>query len=225
MKKTILNTLFLFLTLGVMAQETTEEKKNYRHAIGISAGTGLGVDYSFKLNDHFYLSASYHLFDYTYEDFAYEVDGENLLLDAQFDYQGIDLRLSIHPFKNGFRLVGGYGKFDRSDLLLTGSFENSVNIGDVEFTTDDIGILTIGLTWKQNLPYAGIGFGRPVPKNKRLGFGMEIGTYFAGPGTVNLQATGIIEDTATQQQLLQDSLGDELTYLPYLTFRLAYSIF
>lgn len=225
MKKIILNTLCLFLSFGVFAQkEEFKETKNYRHAIGIGAGTGLAVDYSFKLNETFYVSARYNIFEYGVKDLEQDIDGEAFLIDADVDFKGFDIALSIHPFKNAFKLVAGYGSFQASNLQVDAAFSESLFIGDVEFTTEDIGLLSITTTWKKQVPYAGIGFGRQVPKNKRLGFGIEVGTYFAGAPEVNLQATGILENTSTQESKLQDAFG-ELSYLPYVQLRVSYAIF
>lgn len=225
MKKIMLSAFCLLLSIGAIAQEDEEKKeKNYRHAIGISAGTGFSIDYAFKLNEYFSISARYNKFDYTQEGLKQEIDGENVLIDVTTDYQGYDVALSIHPFKSGLRLIAGYGKFQATDLTVSAAFAESLFIGDVEFTSDDIGLITIVSTWEKQLPYAGIGFGRTIPKNKRLNFGVELGAYFAGEPEVDLRATGILENTADQEALLQESFN-ELKYLPYLQFRLSYAIF
>lgn len=223
MKKIILATFCLFLSLQMMAQEE-KESKNFKHAIGISGGTGFGIDYSFKLNEYFSFTAKYNIFDYTYEDYVYEIDGEEFSIDATADFKGYDVCVNIAPFKGAFRLIAGYGTYSASNLTIAGTFTESVFIGDVEFTPEDgAGELNIGMTWKEQLPYAGIGFGRAVP-NKRVGFGLEIGTYFADSPEVSLQATGIIENTSSQESLLQDAFSD-MKYLPYLKFRLSVAIF
>ena len=177
MKKNSLSLLFIFLSLATIGQE--KKNKNRHHAIAIGAGSGLTADYSFRFNDYFALTARYNLFEYSYNEYEHEIDGETILIDSSIDFKGIDVFLSIHPFKTAFRLIGGYGTYEATNVNITGSFTESVFIGDVEFNANDVGQLLIDLTWKKNLPYAGIGFGRAVPK-KRVGFGLEIGTYFAG---------------------------------------------
>lgn len=236
MKKIILGALCLFLSFAMMAQETSDEneqtetttqdevKKERKHAIGISGGTGgFGADYSYKLNKSFTVTARFNKLSYTAEDVEQEIDGEDLLFDADLNFQSIDLVISYYPFKSGFRIIGGIGSFSNNELNIVAEFTESVNIGDVPFTTDEVGVISIGNKWKKTAPYLGIGFGRAIPKNKRLGFGLEMGTYFAGSPDVTLDATGIIEQTATQQPLVQESLS-ELKYLPYIMFRLSYSI-
>tara|TARA_B100000809_G_scaffold228228_1_gene241102 strand:+ start:2479 stop:3156 length:678 start_codon:yes stop_codon:yes gene_type:complete len=225
MKKIILSTLCLFLSFGMNAQEE-KEKKDYRHAVGVGFGTGLAIDYSFKLNESISFTARYNKFDNELKDFKQEIDGQNMLIDITPDFQSFDVCVSYHPFKNAFRLIAGYGSFQSSDLTVSAVFAETITIGDVEFEAEDIGLLTIGMIWKKSLPYAGIGFGRAVPKNKRLGFGVEFGSYFASSPEVTLATTGLIEPTGSedQRQLLEDSFAS-MKYLPYIQLRLSYAIF
>ncbi|MEI6865442.1 hypothetical protein [Flavicella sp.] len=225
MSKIILSTLCLFLSLAMFAQEEeSKEPKNNRHAIGIGIGTGLTFDYSYKINEMFYATARYNFFKYGVTDLEQEIDGEIFLVDAAVDFKGFDIAVSIHPFKSAFKIVAGYGSFQYSNLQVDAVFAESIFIGDVEFTTDDIGIISITSAWNKQAPYLGIGFGRAVPKNRRLGFGIEIGTYFAGSPDISLQASGILENTTSQEDLLQEAFN-ELKYLPYLQLRVSYAIF
>jgi hypothetical protein len=233
MKKTILSIFCLIFAMSAYSQEVESEtepeteqeetRKNRRHAIGFSAGTGFAFDYSYKLNESFTVTARYNVLDYEVKELEQEVDGEELLIDATIDFKNIDVFFSYYPFKSSFRLIGGIGSFSNNTLNVVANFKNSVNIGDVEFNSDDIGELNITTVWKKTAPYAGIGFGRAVPKNKRLGFGLEIGTYFAGSPDVTLEATGLIEQTKDQEALLQESFS-ELKFIPYISFRLSYSL-
>lgn len=229
MKKTILSIFCVIFAISAYSQEIEPEteqeetRKNRRHAIGFSAGTGFAFDYSYKLNESFTVTARYNVLDYEVKELEQEIDGEELLIDATIDFKNIDVFFSYYPFKSGFRLIGGIGSFSNNSLNVVANFKNSVSIGDVEFNSDDIGELNITTVWKKTAPYAAIGFGRAVPKNKRLGFGLEIGTYFAGSPEVTLDATGLIEQTKDQEALLQESFS-ELKFIPYVSFRLSYSL-
>ena len=208
----------------MIAQE--EEKKEYKHAIGIGAGTGLAVDYSYKLNEYFYVTARYNIFDYEHNGLEQEIDGQNMLIDVTTDFSGFDVCVSVHPFKNAFRIIAGYGSFQSTDLTIASVFADKITIGDVDFEAEEIGLLNIGMTWDKQAPYVGLGFGRAVPKNKRIGFGVEFGSYFASSPEVTLETSGLIEPTgnADQEQLLNESF-DTMKYLPYIQLRLSYAIF
>lgn len=220
MKKTVL-LLSVFLVTNLLCAQETETKERH-HALGLSAGTGFGGDYSYKLNDYFSVSARYNMLNYKAEDIEQELDGEEILINAEVDFKNIDLVFSIYPFKSSFKIVAGAAYFLSSELSVTTSFAESVFIGDVEFTPENgAGNLIITTDFGQVAPYAAIGFGRAVP-NKRFGFGVEAGAYYAGAPTVTLDATGVIENTVDQEPLVQEAFS-EFKFIPYLTVRLAYS--
>lgn len=90
------------------------------------------------------------------------------------------------------------------------------------FTTDDVGNIFRYAEWDGLLPYAGIAFGRAVPKTG-FGFGLELGVYYDSDGpTMSLDATGMIEETKNQEALLQESFKEN-KFLPYASLRFAYS--
>lgn len=227
MKKQIL-TLFCFAISLTAMQAQMEEKEEttskYRKlAIGVSGGTGFGADLSYKFNDNLSVTARYNVLDYKAEDIEQEIDGNDVLIDANVDFKTMDLIFHYYPFKTAFNLAAGVGYFSNKELTINLSFAESIFIGDVEFTPEnDIGQLIIQSEWKEIAPYVGIGFGRAVP-NKRLGFGFEAGTYLAGSPKVTLDATGLIEGTKDQEPLVQESFS-EFKFIPYITFRLSYSL-
>ena len=218
--------LFLLtLSFGITAQKTQEQAastSSNQHAIGIGAGSGFAVDYSYKINDLFSVSSRFNMLAYSVEEMEEEIDGQNVLIDADIDFKNIDIVFSYYPFNTAFRLIGGVGYFTDNSLNMNLSFDEKVTIGEVDFTPDQVGEITIDNKWQQISPYAGIAFGRAVP-NSKFGFGVELGTYFSGAPEVSLDATGIIENTKNQETLLQDSFS-ELKYRPYLSLRLSYSI-
>lgn len=217
----LLTVICVLLFIGTSnAQE--EEKKERKFAIGFSGGTGVGVDLSYKMNKYFSISAKYDVLKYKQEDFDYEIDGEDLLVDGEFDFSHSDLLLNIAPFGKAFRFVVGAGYFTTSQLDVTMSFTEDVSVGDVVFTTDDVGNIFINAEWGEVLPYLGIAFGRAVPKSG-FGFGLNLGFYYDSDGPeMTLDATGLIEGTKDQQVLLQDSFSEN-KFLPNASLRLAFS--
>lgn len=218
MRKLLLTICMLFATGLITAQEEKEKK----HALSLGVGTGVGVDYSYKMNKYFYASARYSILPYTQEGFDYEIDGQDMLVDAEFDFSHIDALISIAPFGKAFRFVLGAGYFTSSDVDVTMSFKDEVSIGEVVFTSDDIGNLFINAEWDGLLPYAGIAFGRAVPRTG-FGFGLELGAYYDADGPkMSLDATGLIEDTKNQEALLQESFKEN-KFLPYAALRFSFS--
>ena len=70
-------------------------------------------------------------------------------------------------------------------------------------------------------PFLGLGFGRVVA-NKKIGVSFDIGTYFSSSPMIELDATGIIEQTKDQEALLNESF-ESFKFIPYASLRLSYS--
>lgn len=226
MKRITFLFLSAFISLGIYAQETTEESEDYKpkenkNAIGVSGGLGYGFDYSRKLSDKLFITLGYNALPVEQEDLEFELDGQDLLADVTVDFANVDLKLSYHPFGNAFKLVAGAGYFTASRLNLNSRFAESTFVGEIEFTTDDIGEIDIDFNWSEVAPYIGIGFGRPVSK-KGLGFAFNAGTYYSESPEITLVATNILEPTSDQEGLLNESF-ESFQFIPYITFRLSYS--
>lgn len=225
MKKIITTLLLSILIYGnqyaqdEMIADSLKIKKN---AIGVSFGTGFGIDYSRILKkDKLYVTASYNSLVFTINDVEQEINGEDLLSDAKLDFNNIDVKLSYHPFSNAFKIIGGIGYFTSSNINIYTTFKDNITVGEVEFNAQDSGNLDIDFNWSEITPYIGLGFGRAVP-NKRLGFAFDIGTYISGSPEISLDATGIIEQTQDQEALLNESF-ESFKFIPYASFRLSYS--
>ncbi len=225
MKKIITAIMLSMLMYGnqYAQEENTEDAPKVRkNAIGVSFGTGFGFDYSRALKqDKLYVTASYNTLVYSIDGIEQEVSGEDLLVDTSLDFNNIDLKLSYHPFSNAFKIVGGIGFFSSNNLNVFTTFKENIMVGEVEFNAADSGNLDINFNWSQTAPYIGLGFGRAVP-NKRLGFAFDFGTYVSSSPEITLDATGVIEQTADQEILLNESF-ESFKFIPYGSFRLSYS--
>lgn len=225
MKKTIITLLLGILIFGnqyAQDEMITDSIKTNKNAIGFSFGTGFGIDYSRTWKkDKLYISASYNAFVFSIDGIEQELSGEELTSDTSLNFKNLDLKLSYHPFSNAFKLVGGMGFFSSNNINVLTTFKNNITVGEVEFNAEDSGNLDINFNWSKAAPYLGLGFGRAV-SNKRLGFSFDFGTYFSSSPEVTLDATGIIEQTADQEALLNESF-ESFKFIPYGSFRLSYS--
>ncbi|WP_397446956.1 hypothetical protein [Polaribacter sp. R77954] len=225
MKKIITTIMFGILIYGNQyAQEetSTDSLKVRKNAIGVSFGTGFGFDYSRTLKkDKLYVTASYNTLVYSIDGIEQEISGEDLLVDTSLDFKNIDVKLSYHPFSNAFKIVGGIGFFSTNNINVITTFKENITVGEVEFNAADSGNLDINFDWSKTAPYVGLGFGRAVA-NKRLGFAFDFGSYISSSPEITLDATGIIEQTADQEGLLNESF-ESFKFIPYGSFRLSYS--
>ena len=131
-----------------------------------------------------------------------------------------------HPFKtNQFFLTGGAGYTWRPDLKANLIAEGNVKFGGLEISEENVGVINANLRWRNVLGYAGLGYGRSTPV-RRLGFAVELGCYYLGAPTVDLQYTGFLETTNIDEQIpvIQNNLRN-YRFLPSLQFLVTYGLF
>ena len=125
MKKHLILLFLLTLSFGMTAQKTQEQAaptSSNKHAIGLGAGSGFALDYSYKINNRFSISSRFNMLAYSVEELEEEVDGQNVLIDATVDFKNIDIVFSYYPFNTAFRLIGGVGYFTDNSLNINSFF-------------------------------------------------------------------------------------------------------
>jgi len=224
-KNYVIYFILVSFSLQSYAQDKQEiiEKKN---AIGVSFGTsGIGFNYARKLSAKLNAMITYHTFSINNK----EVDVSSFLDNDEVNFLGsakstiIDLGAEYLPFKNSsFKLAFGIGFL--SDVSIDGqiTYKESIKVGDVIVSSQDIGKIVINSKWSGAAPFIGFGFGRAIPKNK-IGFGIDIGTYIATSPELNLIADKLLAPTQNEQSNLQDAFST-LTFIPRVQFRLTYKL-
>jgi hypothetical protein len=183
-------------------------------ALNLSS-VGIGIEYAYNFNRHLNGRIRANLLVLSGFEQEMELNGTPTIIVADVDVFNTDFLLEYLPFsKSSFKLVAG------GSLIINGSgsvniiYNDVIQYGDLEFSNEEVGDLTIGVD------YAGLGFGRAVPK-KRVGFGIELGTYYAGSPDVSLAATNMLAPTATEEEAqLQSNLSD-YKWFPFINLRLA----
>ncbi|MBN8820660.1 MULTISPECIES: hypothetical protein [unclassified Spirosoma] len=133
--------------------------------------------------------------------------------------------LKWHPFqKSSFFITGGVGYTWHPDMRFTLSAENKLDLDGLVMTPEDVGIVTIGFRWHPVVGYLGWGFGRSFP-NKRFGAGVEMGVFYLGKPSVNLDYEGFLETTTIDEQvpIVERNLSN-YRYLPTLNLTLSYTL-
>lgn len=215
----------LVVSVNLKAQDSIPETptvKPGKYAIGINAGfPGVGIDFARKINDRFMLRLQGNYLKFALNNYASNFNGENLLIDAKINLFNTDLLLDIHPFKtSSFKFVLGAGYF--FNQMISSSFKfagETININDVAVTSDEVGMIGLTNQWGSFAPYGGIGFGRAVP-NKKIGFGIDIGSYYLGEPKPQISATGMLTDTKSQEKQLAANMS-EYRWLPVFKFRIS----
>lgn len=154
-----------------------------------------------------------------------------------------EVLLNLYPFKRSSFFITGGAVFGGDKLIkLKGHSDeladfmqyitNSVNgatlpgieIGDYTIPVDKNGNVSGGIKVSSFRPYFGLGFGRIVPKNKRVGFLFELGVQIHGTPEV-------YTDYGSLGNLLEEAdndfseILDKVTVYPVLRFRLCGKIF
>ena len=196
-------------------------------SIGVRAGTlGLGIEFSYPISQRIgvRVNADSYKYSKTFDQSDINYDGKATLKTGS-------LLLDWYPFANNFRISAG-PMYNGNKLGLTGRpTGGTFTINDVTYQASDVGTLNGDVTFKKYVPYAGIGYGRPVGSGFSLTF--DFGVVFQGQPQATLSATcsptapaptctQLQNDVAAQQQTANDDLKN-FRYYPVVTLGLAYT--
>lgn len=152
-------------------------------------------------------------------------DSSKIDVDPDFVIGVVNASLKWHPFRRGsFFLTagGGYTWHPTVGGVLTA--RNKLNFGGILMSPDNFGTIQAALRWHRLLGYAGMGFGRSLPR-RRVGVGVELGVYYLGAPRLELQYEGFLETTTLQEQVptIERNLSG-YRWLPNLQFNLSYAL-
>lgn len=194
-------------------------------AIAINAGsTGFGLEYAHNLNRHF--NARFRANYFALNDFSRDITFDNnpITVIANVNVLNFDLLAEYLPFsKSSFKLVAGGSMFVNSDVTAQILYNDEFRYGDIVLTQEEIGDITIGLDYAGFAPYLGFGFGRAVPR-KSVGFGIEVGMYYAGSPDVSLESTELFEPTAVEEKATLERNLSDYKWIPNLSMRLVFKL-
>ena len=216
--------------------------------------TGWGFDIATPIGQHFALRAGFTIMpnfsysdevdvsiDYTSE---YIPDGE---IPAYIDAEGSmgrtsgEVLLNIYPFKRSSFFITGGAVFGGDKLIKIKGHSDEladymeqisnyngtlpgIEIGDYVIPVDKNGNISGGLKVSNFRPYFGLGFGRIVPKNKRVGFLFELGVQLHGTPEVYTDY-GSIDNLLEAADNDFSEIIDKITVYPVLRFRLCGKLF
>jgi hypothetical protein len=217
--------MILQILPAAQAQSISEEYAWPGVAVGVKVGTlGLGADLSLPvMPDRLNLRLSGNYLNYSYDGTADDIDYTFTL-----DFKDFMLLGDWHPFANNFRISAGAVWNSDSKVKLEGTPTDNVEIGDHEYTPEQVGTLNGELVFESVAPYVGIGFGNAIgPYEQTWSFVFDLGVIFQTFDS-SLTADGPIvgdptfqADLKKEQDDLQDSC-DQFKVYPVLQFGVAY---
>jgi hypothetical protein len=199
--------------------------------VAIRAGTlGPGVNIAYGISDKLAVRATGSYLTYTHTE---SID-EEVSVDIEGDATvgAIGVLLDFHPFGNFFRLSGGVtaNLFEvNGNGLPTESYcfgdENGGVCDGKLFAPNRLGSFGATLAYSSAVaPYAGIGFGRVAGK-RRIGLLLDMGALYTGSPELDLQGTGLLAPTASEEQEANLNEGiQSFKWYPVLSFGIAIRI-
>ncbi len=223
MKKLLL-ILVTICTIGgnAFCQEKVKIKNpnDGKFAIGLGIGTTPSLDFSYQSNKHLSVKLKYNYFKYNTVT-QLDISGEKIALGSGLNMSALGLSLEYFPFaKSSFKLLGGVSYVLKGNLEVLATPMGDYTFGETVFTPKEVGSFKFGLDYGKGIaPFAGIGFGRAVPK-RRVGLGFELGTYSLKQPVVSLTGTERLSSMNEQEAKVQANMND-WRYWPILNVRLA----
>lgn len=194
-----------------------------RFAVGGKVGTlGLGGEITAGITSNINTRVGINGFSYDYSGTEGDVE-----YDIDLKLFSASLLLDWHPFGGGFRISGGL-LINQNELDTQARPMTSYTIGNTTYTPAQVGTLRGSIDFNDMAPYAGIGWGNAVGKDKKWGVTFDIGVVFQGSPKVSLTADGLLASDPTfqanlkrEEDELQDAL-DEFEYYPAIAIGITY---
>lgn len=192
-----------------------------RHAIALSAGLpGIGLEYAYNINRSLNIRAGFLAFALNDYNTDMDISGQSVNVNANLNSSVYELFLEYQPSSNkAFKLVAGFGYLNDVGVNTLILLNDDIGYGDLIIDNEEIGDIDLTVSWTGIAPYVGFGFGRAVPK-KRVGFGLEFGTFYAGGPDVNINANGMLENTSSEEAELEENLSS-YAWVPRVMARIA----
>lgn len=222
-QKTTFSLFLLYVCLISYSSVTKAQSlSGTSHKLGLSLnlGTTPGIDVGYAISPKITARLGYSYFKYNTNTTA-KTSGEEVKLGGDANVSIASLSFEYHPFKrSSFKLIGGASYFDKGQIAFVVTPTGTYKFGSTTFTPEEVGNVQFTVDYgKQYAPFAGIGFGRTVPK-RRVGFGFEVGSYYTQTPKVTLKGDKRLSSMSEQQAKVQENMKD-WKYWPVVNLRLA----
>lgn len=239
MKKFLIS-LILYLSLININIHAQENKLGYFNSFSIGANvgtTGWGIDIATPIGQHLSLRAGFTIMpNFNYSDnvdaFGDSNNETSMEIEGSMGRNAGEVLLNLYPSKRKIVFITGGFVFGGDKLLkIKGHSDELANLGnaniqiaDYSIPVDKNGNVSGGIKVSSFRPYIGLGLGRIVPKNKRIGFLFEFGLQFHKFPEVYTEYESIeIVETETDDNF--SDLLSQMTVYPVLRFRLCGKFF
>lgn len=205
---------------GQTSLPPTSSTNDKKWAIGINLGTTPGLDVAYQLNRKLSVKLGYSYFAYNLNTTT-AISNEDMIIKGDVNMGATKMSLEYFPFKKStFKLLGGISYVQQGKLTFLGGPKNSYTFQQTVFTAEELGTITFSADYSKGIaPFIGLGFGAAVPK-KRVGFGMEVGSYYLKQPEVTFVGTKHLTPMSSQEAMIGNNMKD-WRYWPTVNVRLA----
>jgi hypothetical protein len=128
---------------------------------------------------------------------------ENIDFDIGVDLRSFSALLDWYVFDDSFRISGGIIGMDNK-IDLKSRPDQNIKIGDMYFTSGEVGTLRGSIENDQVAPYLGIGWGNPFTAHRRWGLTCDFGVAFTSSPDVTLTAIGGTKPPELDEQIARE---------------------
>ncbi len=196
------------ITFGLVSAFLATSAAAEDHSVGAKVGLlGLGVEYTYKINELVSARASLNGSSYSFDDSKSGID-----YALSLDFDSIAVGVDFHPRNKATRFSVGLLSNDNS-INARSNPTQSFDIGGRTYTAAEVGTLSAGIGFDSTAPYASIGWN--WMREKSFGVTLDLGVISQGSPEVTLSADGPIlgdpqfaSDIAAEELQLEDDLDD-----------------
>ena len=178
-------------------------------AVGAKGGTlGGGLEGTVKVHDQFNTRIGVSGFNFDYDGTEDDVE-----YDFELKFFTVSAIVDWFPFSNNFRLSTGF-MFNGNEITASAKGAADYTLGDVTYTSGQVGTLNGSIDFNELAPYLGIGYGNPFGSDGNWMLTLDLGVLFQGSPDVNLSADGLLANDSTFLSDLQreeDNLEDDIS--------------
>ncbi|MDP8205558.1 MAG: hypothetical protein P9L92_02755 [Candidatus Electryonea clarkiae] len=177
---------------------------------------GLGGELIGSITDRFNARLGYN-----YLSFSYTQETEEVSLDSDLLLSSINIFVDYFIVAD-LHLSGG-AVINNNSSSSFGIPSQSFSYGGFDFTPEEIGAMTVDITYDKLAPYIGIGYGNPVGEGK-VRFVFDLGVFYQNSPSIALDATNMLEPTEKNAYIIENNLKD-LKFMPVLSMGITFRVF
>jgi len=193
-------------------------------SLQLHAGTqGIGADFRYGLMPKLSLRFGGSIIPSVTANNAFTIAGFDADNTLKANFANLHLLGDYAPFKtNSFKIVGGISYLFNANGDLNFKPRGNYNFDGLELTSEEVGDLNIGLTWKGVAPYLGLGLLQSFPKNK-FNVNIDFGTYYLTAPRSTVVGTKLLSDNDALEPQLDENMSS-YRFLPVIQLNFNFKI-